>query len=157
MVPQDIVTASPKFSVEPLIPKLRDYMRVTNPYKRQFLISWITVLDSVPDLDLLAHLPQLLDGLLNLLSDPNREIRVAAHKCTMEFLVEIQVCLISGTLHTGAGSGGLGAVNVGLHIMVVLWMMTCQLSMASACIQSIYGQACGREGVKNFQGRLRKE
>jgi hypothetical protein len=87
---QDIVTASPKFSVEPLIPKLRDYMRVTNPYKRQFLISWITVLDSVPDLDLLAHLPQLLDGLLNLLSDPNREIRVAAHKCTMEFLVEIQ-------------------------------------------------------------------
>jgi vacuole morphology and inheritance protein 14 len=49
------------------------------------------VLDSVPDLDLLTYLPQLLDGLMNLLSDPNREIRVAAHKCMMEFLVEIQV------------------------------------------------------------------
>jgi hypothetical protein len=51
----------------------------------------VSVLDSVPDLDLLAYLPQLLDGLMNLLSDPNREIRVAAHKCMMEFLVEIQV------------------------------------------------------------------
>lgn len=49
------------------------------------------MLDSVPDLDMLAYLPQLLDGLMNLLSDPNREIRVAAHKCMMEFLVEIQV------------------------------------------------------------------
>lgn len=52
----------------------------------------VCVLDSVPDLDMLAYLPQLLDGLMNLLSDPNREIRVAAHKCMMEFLVEIQVC-----------------------------------------------------------------
>lgn len=30
---QDIVTASPQFSVDAFIPKLRDYMRVTNPYK----------------------------------------------------------------------------------------------------------------------------
>lgn len=54
----------------------------------------VSVLDSVPDLDMLAYLPQLLDGLMNLLSDPNREIRVAAHKCMMEFLVEIQVGLV---------------------------------------------------------------
>lgn len=30
---QDIVTASPHFNVDAFIPKLRDYMRVTNPYK----------------------------------------------------------------------------------------------------------------------------
>jgi vacuole morphology and inheritance protein 14 len=99
------VTASPAFTLEPLVPKLRDYLRVANPYKRHFLISWITVLDSVPDLDLLAHLPALLDGLLNLLSDPNREIRLAAHKCTQEFLVEIQVGGGAG----GGGGGGGGA------------------------------------------------
>lgn len=58
------------------------------------------MLDSVPDLDLLTYLPQLLDGLMNLLSDPNREIRVAAHKCMMEFLVEIQVRV------TWGGQGG---------------------------------------------------
>jgi hypothetical protein len=39
---QDIVTASPHFSVEGFIPRLRDYLRVTNPYKRQFLISWVS-------------------------------------------------------------------------------------------------------------------
>jgi hypothetical protein len=38
---QDIVTASPHFSVEGFVPRLRDYLRVTNPYKRQFLISWV--------------------------------------------------------------------------------------------------------------------
>jgi vacuole morphology and inheritance protein 14 len=40
--------------------------------RRQFLISWVAVLESVPDLDLLAYLPELLDGLLTTLSDPNR-------------------------------------------------------------------------------------
>lgn len=87
---KDIVTASPNFNIDAFIPKLRDYMRVVNPYKRQFLISWIMVLDSVPDLDMLGYLPDLLDGLMNMLSDQNREIRVAAHKAMMEFLVEIQ-------------------------------------------------------------------
>ena len=80
---KDIVTASYEFNVDSFIPKLRDYMRVVNPYKRQFLISWIAVLDSVPDLDILAYLPELLDGLMNMLSDQNREIRVAAHKAMM--------------------------------------------------------------------------
>jgi hypothetical protein len=45
----------------------------------------------VPEIDMLVYLPELLDGLMNMLSDPNREIRVAAHKAMMEFLVEIQV------------------------------------------------------------------
>ena len=36
------------------------------------------VLDGVPDLDLLVYLPQLLEGLMNMLSDPSREIKVAA-------------------------------------------------------------------------------
>ena len=80
---KDIVTASPSFNIDAFIPKLRDYLRVVNPHKRQFLVSWISVLDSVPDLDVLAHLPELLDGLMNMLSDPNREIRVAAHKAMM--------------------------------------------------------------------------
>lgn len=38
---------------------------------------------SVPDLDVLSYLPDLLDGLMNMLSDPNREIRVAASKAMM--------------------------------------------------------------------------
>ena len=43
-----------------------------------FRVGWITVLDSVPDIDMLAYLPDIMDGLLNMLSDPNREIRQQA-------------------------------------------------------------------------------
>lgn len=69
---KDIVAATPAFDLAPLVPKLRDYLRVVNPFKRQFLIAWIAVLASVPDLDMLGALPQLLEGLLAMLSDPNR-------------------------------------------------------------------------------------
>ncbi|KAJ9506549.1 hypothetical protein QJQ45_019610, partial [Haematococcus lacustris] len=89
---KDIVTAAPAtFNAAVFIPKLREYLRVAHPSKRQFLLHWITVLDSVPDLDMLRHLPSLVEGLMGLLSDPNREIRVAAHKAMMEFLSEISL------------------------------------------------------------------
>lgn len=34
-----------------------------NPFVRQFLVGWITVLDSVPDIDMLGFLPDFLDGM----------------------------------------------------------------------------------------------
>lgn len=37
-------------------------MNVLNPFVRQFLVGWITVLDSVPDIDMLGFLPDFLDG-----------------------------------------------------------------------------------------------
>lgn len=37
-------------------------MNVLNPYVRQFLVGWITVLDSVPEIDMLGFLPDFLDG-----------------------------------------------------------------------------------------------
>jgi vacuole morphology and inheritance protein 14 len=98
------------------VPKLRDYLKVLNPYKRQFLVSWVAVLDSVPDLDMLSHLPALLDGLMAMLSDPNREIRSAAHKVLMEFLCEAQASIgEAGEVSGGgaaAGGGGDAATTV---------------------------------------------
>lgn len=38
-------------------------------------MGWITVLDSVPDIEMLDWLPQFLEGLFDMLSDGNREIR----------------------------------------------------------------------------------
>lgn len=49
-------------SIEEFIPLLRERMNVLNPYVRQFLVGWITVLDSVPDIDMLGFLPDFLDG-----------------------------------------------------------------------------------------------
>jgi hypothetical protein len=38
-------------------------------------VSWVTVLDSVPDINLLGYLPKFLDGLFNMLKDTNKDIR----------------------------------------------------------------------------------
>jgi hypothetical protein len=59
---QDIVTEGDQFSIEEFIPLLRERMNVLNPFVRQFLVGWITVLDSVPDIDMLGFLPDFLDG-----------------------------------------------------------------------------------------------
>lgn len=47
-------------------------MNVLNPYVRQFLVGWITVLDSVPDIDMLGFLPDFLDGKKTILFKVNR-------------------------------------------------------------------------------------
>lgn len=48
---------------------------MVNPFVRQFLIGWLNLLDSVPDIDLVAHLPSFLGGLFNMLADPKKEIK----------------------------------------------------------------------------------
>jgi vacuole morphology and inheritance protein 14 len=87
---KDIVTESEKFDVESFIPLLQKYIKRTNPYVRQLLVGWITVLDSVPDINMLDWLPDFLEGLFNMLSDGNREIRQAADNALAEFLKEIK-------------------------------------------------------------------
>ena len=87
---KDIVTESESFDVDMFIPLLQKYIRMTNPYIRQLLVGWITVLDSVPDIDMLDFLPEFLDGIFNMLSDGNREIRQAADSALAEFLREIK-------------------------------------------------------------------
>jgi vacuole morphology and inheritance protein 14 len=48
------------------------------------------VLDAVPDLNMLDYLPDFLDGLFNMLSDGNREIKQSADNALEEFLREIK-------------------------------------------------------------------
>lgn len=87
---KDVVTESNCFDVERFVPLLQKYIRRSNPYIRQLLVGWITVLDSVPDINMLDWLPDFLDGLFNMLSDSNREIRQAAGSAIGGFLNEIK-------------------------------------------------------------------
>ena len=87
---KDIVTESESFHVEHFLPLLQTYIRRTNPYIRQLLVGWITVLDSVPDISMIDYLPDFLDGLFNMLSDSNREIRQAADSALSDFLKEVR-------------------------------------------------------------------
>ena len=95
------------FSLSRFIPLLSDRVYVVSPFTRSFLVSWISVLDSVPELELITYLPHLLDGLLyevvliltpflsylpprKYLSDPTEDVRIAAENQLAEFLREIR-------------------------------------------------------------------
>lgn len=52
------------FSLAHFIPLLRERIYVVSPFTRSYLVAWITVLDSVPELELISYLPEFLDGLL---------------------------------------------------------------------------------------------
>lgn len=77
------------FSLAHFIPLLRERIYVVSPFTRSYLVSWITVLDSVPELELISYLPEFLDGLLKYLSDPIEDVRVATETLLAEFLREI--------------------------------------------------------------------
>lgn len=60
----DPYTAKKAFSLAHFIPLLRERIYVVSPFTRSYLVSWITVLDSVPELELISYLPEFFDGLL---------------------------------------------------------------------------------------------
>ncbi|KAI5240353.1 ARM repeat-containing protein [Aureobasidium subglaciale] len=78
------------FSLARFIPLLRERIFVINPFTRTFLVSWITLLDSIPDLELVVFLPDFLGGLLRFLSDPNVDVHTTTKVCLDRFLVEIK-------------------------------------------------------------------
>nr|XP_019012864.1 vacuole morphology and inheritance protein 14 [Kwoniella pini CBS 10737]OCF51645.1 vacuole morphology and inheritance protein 14 [Kwoniella pini CBS 10737] len=78
------------FSLARFIPLLAERIYVISPYTRMHLVSWLMVLDSVPDLELVAWLPEFLDGLLKYLADGNVDVRLATENVLAEFLREIK-------------------------------------------------------------------
>ncbi|XP_013381425.1 protein VAC14 homolog isoform X4 [Lingula anatina] len=83
---KDIVTESSSFDLVSFMPLLRDRIYVRNAFARQFLVSWISTLDAVPDIEMIVFLPEILDGLFNILGDENDEIRKMCEACLGEFL-----------------------------------------------------------------------
>ena len=93
------------FSLARFIPLLSERVYVISPYTRMHLVSWLMVLDSVPDLELVAWLPEFLDGLLcvkslpmhsmadvcrKYLADQNIDVRLATENVLAEFLREVK-------------------------------------------------------------------
>lgn len=78
------------FSLARFIPLLKERIYVLNPFTRTFLVSWVTLLDTIPDLELVFYLPAFLGGLFQFLSDPNRDVHVATQGALERFLTEIK-------------------------------------------------------------------
>ncbi|GAX25894.1 vacuole morphology and inheritance protein 14 [Fistulifera solaris] len=91
---KDIVIEAEHFSIDLFLPILQNYIKRTNPYIRQLMVGWITLLDSLPDISMLTYLREFLDGLFHMLSDSNLEIRQAADAALSEFLRELSVSTV---------------------------------------------------------------
>lgn len=61
---KDLHSARKAFSLAHFIPLLKERIGVQSPFTRSYLVTWITVLDSVPELELISYLPEFLEGLL---------------------------------------------------------------------------------------------
>lgn len=53
-------------------------------------MGWLTLLDSIPDLELVTYLPDFLGGLLKFLGDQNADVRASTQTCLDKFLGEIK-------------------------------------------------------------------
>lgn len=78
------------FSLAKFIPLLEERIHVINPFVRTFLVSWLTLLDTIPDLELVYYLPEFLGGLFKFLGDPNRDVYIATQGLLERFLNEIK-------------------------------------------------------------------
>ena len=85
--PQQEPTA---FSLPKFIPLLMERIYAINPFTRIFLVSWITLLNSVPDLELISYLPAFLSGLIIFLSDSHSDVRIITQSALDVFLHEIR-------------------------------------------------------------------
>ncbi|KAF9586285.1 hypothetical protein BGW38_007416 [Lunasporangiospora selenospora] len=91
--PQQIALAFPRdsqFSLPRFIPLLAERVYSKNSWTRNYLVTWIAVLDSIPDLELVSYLPDFLDGLLHFLSDSIPDVRTLTQKLLGDFLIEIR-------------------------------------------------------------------
>ncbi|KOS37388.1 hypothetical protein ACN38_g11812 [Penicillium nordicum] len=78
------------FSLARFIPLLKDRIHVIQPFTRNFLVSWITLLDTIPDLELVSYLPEFLEGLIKFLGGPNKDVNIATQGLLDRFLLEIK-------------------------------------------------------------------
>ncbi|CAF1277635.1 unnamed protein product [Rotaria sordida] len=81
-----VIETCTQFEVIAFIPLLRERIYVRNAFTRQFIVSWVSLLTSVPEFDMVQYLPEIMDGLFHILGDPNPEIRKSCEILFSEFL-----------------------------------------------------------------------
>lgn len=65
---------SQTFDLDSFIPLIRERVYPNNSFSRQFVISWVSVLNAVPEINMVVYLPEILDGLFQMLEDNMVEI-----------------------------------------------------------------------------------
>ncbi|XP_076055843.1 protein VAC14 homolog [Oratosquilla oratoria] len=87
---KDIVTESAAFDLVAFIPVLREKLYSTNHWAQTLVVSWVSVLHKVPDVDTVTFLPEILDGLFFILEAPKPEVKKMCEAAVGEFQVSIK-------------------------------------------------------------------
>jgi len=88
LVTQQLHSGPP--DLDRLVPLLRRRVTPgTHPNVAHFIISWLALLQSLPDIDLAPHLPAFLDGLFAFLADPSRDVASEASALLAELLRDV--------------------------------------------------------------------
>lgn len=82
---------SPKaFKLAKFIGLLKERIYATNTYTRLFIVSWLMLLESIPDLELISYLPSFLQPLFSYLSSSLKDVRVLTENFLKLLLQEIK-------------------------------------------------------------------
>ncbi|KAK7082985.1 PtdIns(3,5)P(2) sythesis regulation factor [Halocaridina rubra] len=87
---KDIVTESASFDLVAFIPILREKLYCNSHWAQTLVVSWVSVLHTVPDVDTLSFLSEILDGLFFILEAPKSEVKKMCEVVVGEFLVSIK-------------------------------------------------------------------
>uniref|UniRef100_A0A914W468 Protein VAC14 homolog n=1 Tax=Plectus sambesii TaxID=2011161 RepID=A0A914W468_9BILA len=87
---KDIVMSTSSFQVAEFVVLLRERIYTKNSSVRRFLVSWLSSLSTVPEVNLLPYLAEILDGLLQILSDPSLMVRELCESVLGQFLERIK-------------------------------------------------------------------
>ncbi|KAJ9444707.1 Protein VAC14-like protein [Diplonema papillatum] len=87
---RDIATESKSFNVDKFVQTIKNHIASTKPRIRQYVLSWLMLLDSVPDIDLVQYLPEFLGGVLDILSDQDKKIAGLADKVANCYLQRLR-------------------------------------------------------------------
>lgn len=107
---KDIITENSQiFDLPSFVPLLRERVLTKNSFARQFMISWISVscfflscllfsyqiiflqiLNAVPEINMLHYLPDILDGIFQMLEDQTFEIQRMCETLLLQFLKNIK-------------------------------------------------------------------
>uniref|UniRef100_A0A1Q3FD56 Protein VAC14 homolog n=1 Tax=Culex tarsalis TaxID=7177 RepID=A0A1Q3FD56_CULTA len=85
-----VIESNSTFDLNVFIPLVRERIFAKNSFARQFIISWISVLNAVPEINMVIYLPEILLGLYQILEDPMPEIQRMCDSLLTQFLKMIK-------------------------------------------------------------------
>ncbi|MFH4978755.1 hypothetical protein AB6A40_005464 [Gnathostoma spinigerum] len=87
---KDIVIATNTFDINELMVLVRERIYSQNTSNRRFIISWLNAMLTAPEISIVEYLPEVLDGLFQMLSDNQPAVRDVTTTVLGQFMERLQ-------------------------------------------------------------------